>query len=138
MWPVARVAQSQAWAARGRAKAPGRDPLAIALGLPIFLGDDLEAVRTAARQHLAAFTTLPFYQRLFRVSGFAAEAAQMEQGGSAMALTDRLLDATCLLGPVARCREQLATFRAAGVALPILMPPMGVEEVRTVIQAFRR
>jgi alkanesulfonate monooxygenase SsuD/methylene tetrahydromethanopterin reductase-like flavin-dependent oxidoreductase (luciferase family) len=138
MWPVARVTQSQAWAARGRAKTPGRDPLAIALGLPILLGDDLEAVRAAARQHLAGFITLPFYQRLFRVSGFAAEAAQMEQGGSATALTDRLLDATCLLGPVARCREQLATFRAAGVALPILMPPIGVEDVRVVIQAFRR
>jgi alkanesulfonate monooxygenase SsuD/methylene tetrahydromethanopterin reductase-like flavin-dependent oxidoreductase (luciferase family) len=102
------------------------------------LGDDLEVVRAAARQHLAVFTTLPFYHRLFRVSGFAAEAAQMEQGNSAAALTDRLLDATCLLGPVARCQEQLATLRAAGVALPILMPPMGVEEVRTVIQGFQR
>jgi alkanesulfonate monooxygenase SsuD/methylene tetrahydromethanopterin reductase-like flavin-dependent oxidoreductase (luciferase family) len=79
--------------------------------------------------------------QLFRVSGFAAEAAQMEQGGGSAALTDRLLDATCLLGPVARCREQLATFRAAGVELPILVPSSrdsGVEEVRIVIQAFRR
>jgi len=87
------------------------------------------------------YAALPFVQRLFRVSGFAAEAAQMEQGGGAAALTDCLLDATCLLGPVARCREQLATFRAAGVDLPILVPSArasGVEEVRTVIQAFRR
>jgi hypothetical protein len=63
----------------------------------------------------------------------------MEQGGGAAALTDRLLDATCLLGPVARCKEQLATFRAAGVELPILVPSSrdsGVEEVRMVIQTF--
>jgi alkanesulfonate monooxygenase SsuD/methylene tetrahydromethanopterin reductase-like flavin-dependent oxidoreductase (luciferase family) len=138
MWPVARVTQSQAWATRGRVKAPGRGPLAIALGLPVFLGDDLKALHTAARQNLGAYTTLPFYQRLFRVSGFAVEAGQMEQGVGAAALTDRLLDATCLLGPVARCKEQLATFCAAGVTLPILVPPRGVEEVRTVIQAFRR
>jgi alkanesulfonate monooxygenase SsuD/methylene tetrahydromethanopterin reductase-like flavin-dependent oxidoreductase (luciferase family) len=138
MWPAARVTQSQAWAARGRAKAPGRGPLAIALGLPTFLGDDLDALHTAARQTLGFYTTLPFLQRLFRVSGFAAEADQMEQGGGSAALTDRLLDATCLLGPVARCQKQLATFRAAGVELPILVPPGEVEEVRTVIQAFRR
>jgi alkanesulfonate monooxygenase SsuD/methylene tetrahydromethanopterin reductase-like flavin-dependent oxidoreductase (luciferase family) len=141
MWPAARVTQSQAWAARGRAKAPGRGPLAIALGIPTLLGDDLEALHTAARQNLGFYTTLPFLQRLFRVSGFAAEAAQMEQGGGAAALTDRLLDATCLLGPVARCQEQLAPFRAAGVDLPILVPSSrdsGVEEVRRVIQAFRR
>jgi alkanesulfonate monooxygenase SsuD/methylene tetrahydromethanopterin reductase-like flavin-dependent oxidoreductase (luciferase family) len=138
MWPAARVTQSKTWAARGRAKAPGRDPLAIALGLPTFLGDDLEAVRAAARQNLGFYTTFPFLQRLFRVSGFAAEAAQMEQGAGSAALTDRLLDATCLLGPVARCREQLTTFRAAGVDLPILGAPGGIEEVRRVIQAFRR
>jgi alkanesulfonate monooxygenase SsuD/methylene tetrahydromethanopterin reductase-like flavin-dependent oxidoreductase (luciferase family) len=138
MWPAARVTQSKAWAARGRAKAPGRGPLAIALGLPTLLGDDLEALRAAARQNLGLYTTLPFFQRLFRVSGFAAEAAQMEQGVGSAALTDRLLDAACLLGPVARCREQLTMFRTAGVELPILVPPRGVEEVRTVIQAFRR
>jgi hypothetical protein len=81
---------------------------------------------------------LPFFQRLFRATGFAAEAAQMEQGAGPAALTDRLLEAVCLLGPLARCREQLATFRAAEVELPILVPPVGVEGARTVIKAFRR
>ena len=56
MWPAARVTQSKAWAARGRAKAPGRASLAIALGLPTLLGDDLEALRAAARQTLGAPT----------------------------------------------------------------------------------
>jgi alkanesulfonate monooxygenase SsuD/methylene tetrahydromethanopterin reductase-like flavin-dependent oxidoreductase (luciferase family) len=138
VWSAPRVTQSQVWATRGRAKAPGRSPLDFTLGLPTFLGDDLEALRTAARQNLGLYTTLPFFQRLFRASGFPTEAAQMEQGAGAAALTDRLLDAVCLLGPVTRCREQLATFRAAGVDLPILVPPIGVEGARTVIQAFRR
>src|SRR6266853_370658 len=52
MWSAARVAQSKVWAARERAKAPGRGPLDIALGLPTFVGDDIEALRDAARANL--------------------------------------------------------------------------------------
>ena len=95
-------------------------------------------MRTAARQNLELFTTFPFFQRLFRAMGYPDEAALMERGVGQDALTDRLLDAVCLLGPVTRCREQLEAFRTAGVDIPILMPPMGVEAARTVIQAFRR
>ena len=62
----------------------------------------------------------------------------MEQGVGPAALSDRLVDAVCLLGPAARCREQLAAFRTAGVDVPILLPPAGVEGARAVIQAFRR
>ena len=138
LWPAARVKQSQTWIARGRAKAPLLGLLTITLGLPTFLGDDLEALYDAARQNLGLFTTFPFFQRLFRASGFAEEAAQMEQGVGPAALSDRLLDAVCLLGPAARCSEQLDAFRAAGVDLPILLPPAGVEGARAVIQAFKR
>jgi hypothetical protein len=69
---------------------------------------------------------------------YADEAALMERGAGQDALTDRLLDAVCLLGPMTRCREQLEAFRTAGVDIPILLPPVGVEAARTVIQAFRR
>jgi alkanesulfonate monooxygenase SsuD/methylene tetrahydromethanopterin reductase-like flavin-dependent oxidoreductase (luciferase family) len=138
MWSAARVAQSKAWAARGRAKAPGRGPLDMALGIPTFIGDDIEAQRNAARANLALFTTFPFYQRMFRASGFAEEAARAEAGAGGGSLSDRLLDAICLIGPISRCREQLAAFRAAGVDLPILSPPIGVDGAREVIRAFRR
>jgi hypothetical protein len=53
-------------------------------------------------------------------------------------LSDRLLDAICLLGPLDRCRERLAEYRAAGVGLPILYPPIGVAGARDVIRAFAR
>jgi alkanesulfonate monooxygenase SsuD/methylene tetrahydromethanopterin reductase-like flavin-dependent oxidoreductase (luciferase family) len=138
LWSAARVTKSKVWAARGRAKAPNLAPLDLTLGLPTFLGNDLEAVRTEARQNLGLFTTFPFFQRLFRAMGYADEAALMERGVGQDALTNRLLDAICLLGPVTRCREQLEAFRTAGVGIPILMPPMGVEAASTVIQAFRR
>ena len=94
--------------------------------------------REAARQNLGLYTTFPYFQHLFRVSGFAEEAQQMEHGAGGAALSDRLLDAICLIGPLARCQERLAAYRDAGVDLPILMPPIGVEGARSVIQAFRR
>jgi alkanesulfonate monooxygenase SsuD/methylene tetrahydromethanopterin reductase-like flavin-dependent oxidoreductase (luciferase family) len=138
MWSTARVAQSKVWASRGRAKAPDRSPLVVAHGIPTFVGDDIEAMRDAARGNLALFTTFPFYQRMFRASGFAEEAAQAEAGAGGASLSDRLLDAVCLIGPTSRCRDQLAAFRAAGVDLPILSPPIGVDGARQVIRAFRR
>ena len=91
-----------------------------------------------ARGNLAVFTRFPFFQRLFRASGFGPEADQMEKGGGGAALSDRLLDAVCLLGPLPRCREQLAAFRAAGTDLPILMPSVDVDGARALIKAFRR
>ncbi len=138
LWSAPRVAQSKQWAAKGRAKAPGRAPLEITLGLPTFIGEDVEALRTAARQNLGLYTTLPFFQRLFRASGFADEAAKAEGGAGPASLSDRLLDAVCLIGPMARCREQLGVFRAAGLDLPILVAPIGVDGARGVIAAFRR
>jgi alkanesulfonate monooxygenase SsuD/methylene tetrahydromethanopterin reductase-like flavin-dependent oxidoreductase (luciferase family) len=137
-WSAERVAKSKAWTDRGRAKSPDRGPLDVTLGIPTFLGEDLDALRDAARANLALYTGFPFFQHLFRVSGFEPEAAQMEGGAGGAALSDRLLDAICLIGPVERCSDQLAAFRAAGVDLPILMPPIGIEGARAVIQAFAR
>jgi hypothetical protein len=86
---------------------------------------------------LALFTTFPFYQRMFQASGLAEEAARAEQGAGGDSLSDRMLDAICLIGPILRCREQLAAFRVAGVDLPILSLPIGVEGAREVIRAMR-
>lgn len=138
LWSAPRVAQSKAWISRGRAKASGLGKLDVTLGLPTFIGDDLKAMRDAARQNLGLYTTFPFFQRLFRASGFTAEADKMEKAPGPDTLSDRLLDAVCLLGPIGRCREQLAAFRAAGVDLPILVPPIGVDGARSVIKVFRR
>ena len=49
-----------------------------------------------------------------------------------------LLDAVCLIGSVERCRERLAAFGAAGLDLPILVPPIGVDGSRVVVKAFRQ
>ena len=138
LWSADRVRQAKTWIDRGRTKSVGLGRLDVTLGIPTYVGDDIDAMREIARQNLALFTMLPFFQRLFRASGFEAEVSDMEKGAGGASLSDRLLDAVCLLGPIDRCREQLASFRSAGVDLPILMPPIGVDSARAVINEFRR
>jgi 5,10-methylenetetrahydromethanopterin reductase len=137
-WSVERVARSRHWIERGRGKSGGRGKLELALGLPTYVGDDIDALRSAARANLGLFTGLPFFQRLMRASGFTAEADKAELGAGGEALSDRLLDAICLLGPVSRCRERLAEYRHAGLDLPILWPAVGVDNAREVIATFRQ
>src|SRR5438105_9606384 len=137
-WSVERLQQSKRWVERGRAKSGGRGKLEMTLGLPTFVGNDIDELRAAARANLGSFTALPFFQRLLRASGFAAEADQAEQGAGGDALSDRLLDAICLIGPVSRCRERIAAYREAGLDLPILWPGLGVDPARAVIAAFAR
>lgn len=138
LWSSARVEQSKTWIQRGRAKARGLGKLDVTVGIPTYLGDDVQQMREVARGNLGVFTTFPFFQRLFRASGFGPEADQMEKGAGGAALSDRLLDAVCLLGPLPRCREQLGAFRAAGTDLPILMPSVDVDGARALIKAFAR
>ena len=139
-WSVDRVGQSRRWIDRGRAKSGGRGKLELTLGIPIFVGNDIDALRAAARANLGFFTALPFFQRLLRASGFAAEADKGEEGAGDAALSDRVLDAICLIGPVGRCRDRLAEYREAGLELPILWPGalFGVEGAREVIATFRQ
>jgi alkanesulfonate monooxygenase SsuD/methylene tetrahydromethanopterin reductase-like flavin-dependent oxidoreductase (luciferase family) len=137
-WSAERVARSKRWIERGRAKSGGRGKLELTLGIPTFLGDNIAALRAAARANLGIFTALPFFQRLIRASGFVAEADQAEAGAGGEALSDRLLDSICLLGPVERCRDRLAEYHEAGLDLPILWPGLGVDNARAVIAAFRQ
>lgn len=135
-WSVERMARSKRWIEQGRAKSGGRGKLDMTLGLPTFIGNDLDALRAAARANLGFFTGLPFFQRLLRASGFGAEADKAEQGAGGDALSDRVLDAICLLGPIDRCRERIAAYREAGLDLPIIWPALGIASAREVIAAF--
>ena len=77
LWSAERVKQSRSWIERGRANARDLGRVDVTLGLPTFIGDDLGAMREAARANLGLYTTFPFFQRLFRASGFTMEADQM-------------------------------------------------------------
>ena len=137
-WSPARVARSRVWSERGRAKSAEKPKLQVAIGLPTFIGEDIAGLRGAARANLGLFTTMPFFQRLLRSSGFPAEAEEAAKGNADAALSDRVLEAICLIGPVTHCRQRLAEFRDAGADLPFLWPAIGVDAARAVIQAFRQ
>lgn len=137
LWTAERIARSKTWVTRGRAKAPERKKLEMTLGLPTFVGNDMAALMATARANLGLYTALPFFQHLLHVSGFTAEAEKAKQGAGGDSLSDAFLDAVCLIGPASRCRERLARFTAAGLDLPILVPPVGVDGARAVMSSFK-
>src|SRR4029077_6702760 len=57
-WSAERLARSRRWVERGRAKSGARGKLEMTLGLPIFIGNDIDALRAVARANLGFFTAL--------------------------------------------------------------------------------
>jgi alkanesulfonate monooxygenase SsuD/methylene tetrahydromethanopterin reductase-like flavin-dependent oxidoreductase (luciferase family) len=115
--------------------------LLVSLLIPTFLSEDLGAARQAARRFLSFYASVPLYARMFRRSGFTADmdavAQALSQGAPdrvAACLSDRLLDDVCLVGPPARCQEQLAAFQEAGVAYPQLAPQTVQEEQESAVR----
>src|SRR5262249_58843370 len=83
----------------------------------------------------------PVNSRLFRRSGFVQEAdginqaiTRGDQAGAAAAISNAMVDAMCLVGPPARCRERLQAFREAGVQLPILVSNPVNEDFHSTVQ----
>ena len=65
LWSAERLNRSRTWAARGRAKASTRGKVHVAHGLPVFVGDDIGALMSAARANLGLFATLPYFSICF-------------------------------------------------------------------------
>src|SRR4029077_12307149 len=59
LWSAERVKKSKEWIDRGRAKASGLGKVDVTVGLPVFVGDDVKAMREAARANLGLYTTFP-------------------------------------------------------------------------------
>ena len=137
-WSPDRVAKAATWISRGASVATSTPAVDLTLGLPTFIGADRAALYEAARQNLGLYTTFPFFQHLFQAMGYTDEVDQMRKGVAGAALSERLLDEVCLIGGVDECLERLAMYREAGVGMPILMPPIGVDGARTVIEHFAR
>jgi alkanesulfonate monooxygenase SsuD/methylene tetrahydromethanopterin reductase-like flavin-dependent oxidoreductase (luciferase family) len=150
MCPVDRM-RKLADAARQTAVSNGRkaSDIAITVGLPTFVDEDLNKAYEAARHQLAFYPALPFYNRQLAKSGFEAEAkaaieaAQRgDQKAQAAALSNRLVDAVALVGPASRCIERLAAFREAGAQMPIIVPSAAggdpVAGIRNLIKVFSK
>jgi len=135
--PKSRMPRVMAALEKGAAKA-GRSvsSVDITTGLPACISDDLNAARAAARNNLAFYGRLPFYNKLFQSSGFVQEVEALAKG-NAQWMSDRMAEEVSLVGPPTRCREQLAAFREAGIQLPIIVP-VPIPGQQTYTQAVRK
>jgi alkanesulfonate monooxygenase SsuD/methylene tetrahydromethanopterin reductase-like flavin-dependent oxidoreductase (luciferase family) len=131
------------------AQRQGRKPSEITMtcGFPVFLHDDLKTAYTAARNSLAFYGALPYYNRILTNSGFAKPAAQIMEAAKkrdmkamAAAVTDQMSDAVALVGPASRCIERLEQYRKQGCEVPIFSPNPVNEDygsaIRRALKAF--
>jgi F420-dependent oxidoreductase-like protein len=122
--------------AAGRAK---RDPalgdLDVIVGVPVAIGDDVDAMHDLVRPALALYVGgmgakgKNFYNDLARRYGFEAEAELVQdlyldgrKDEAAAALPDELVRAVSLIGPESYVAERIAAFAEAGVTILALQP----------------
>jgi probable F420-dependent oxidoreductase len=134
--------QAAAHIATGARRA-GRSPQDIDMAslLPCSTAPDRQHAFDTMRPGVAFYAGFfPRYNRLIAESGFAEAARairtawqQGDQAGATRAVPDALIAATGVVGTPAECRERLAAYRHAGLALPIISPfsrgPQGKQHV---------
>jgi 5,10-methylenetetrahydromethanopterin reductase len=144
-WLVPRAGIGSLTAATARAgERSGRAAPPVEATVHAFVTDDLAAAREAARAALGYWVGLPSYNRALAGAGYEAEAAAIaaafrvgDQAGLQAAISDRLIDEYCVVGPPARCREQLAAWDETGVAT-VAVVPHPVQQEETYVQGVCR
>jgi probable F420-dependent oxidoreductase len=147
-WPTpASITRAVQHVALGARRA-GRPAAAVEVGslIPCAVADSVAAARDAMRPAVGLYAGFfPRYNRLLAEAGFAeavaAIKAAFERGGreaAARVVPDELIDAVTLAGTPESCRERLAAYRGAGLALPIVSPRgAGADGKRLAMAALR-
>lgn len=130
---------------RDAAKAVGRDPQAIAIicMLVVRLTEDPASMRSTLKQRIARLLDEPHVgEILLDKGGFdvdlltplrAAVKAEGEQAATRF-ITDDMVDAFYLVGPIDYCKTRIEEYRQAGVQAPLLLPRL--EDYRRVAEAL--
>ena len=139
--------------AAGKAK---RDPslgeLQVVTGVPVAIGEDVDALHEFVRPHLALYVGgmgakgRNFYNDLARRYGFADAAETVQElylsgrkDEAAAALPDELVRAVSLIGPEGYVAERIAAFAEAGVTTLALQPLDDSRESRLkTVETMRR
>jgi probable F420-dependent oxidoreductase len=137
-WCVERVREGEA--AAGRAAGSCRVYAYVHAGV-CERADGIEA----ARRDLFSYVVVDAYARAFARAGFADEVAEVRERHAAgdrdaalAAVSDRMVDAIDVMGDADHVRHTVASYVAAGVDEPVLMPlPWGPDR-RAVIDATLR
>jgi F420-dependent oxidoreductase-like protein len=135
-WPYKQFKEGLAWVADG-ARAAGRDPAAIELApfvacVPI---DDRHMARSLVKPGVSFYIggMGVYYYEMFCRFGFKANADQVrelyargERKEAAAAVSDELMDAISICGPLDYCKEKLAEWHACGMGTGLLNLPQNV------------
>jgi len=135
-WPYKRFKDGLAWVADG-ARAAGRDPAAIELApfvacVPI---DDRDAARSLVKPGVSFYIggMGVYYYEMFARFGFKENAdlvrdlyTRGQRREAAAAVSDDLMDAISICGPLDYCKEQLAEWHASGMGTGLLNLPQNV------------
>ena len=114
--------------------------------MPASVSDTREAAIAALRPGIAFYAGFfPRYNRLLAETGFSDAVRTIkdayDRGGreaAAKVVPDALIDAVALAGTPETCRDRLAAYRQAGLALPIVSPRVsGADAKRTAMAALR-
>jgi probable F420-dependent oxidoreductase len=147
-WPtpaaIARAVEHVAIGARQARREPAE--VDVASLIPCAVADTAAAARDLMRPAVGLYAGFfPRYNRLLAETGFSdavrAIKEAYDRGGRAAAakvVPDELIDAVALAGTAEACRERLAAYRRAGLALPIVSPRVsGADAKKTAMAAIR-
>jgi alkanesulfonate monooxygenase SsuD/methylene tetrahydromethanopterin reductase-like flavin-dependent oxidoreductase (luciferase family) len=97
--------------------------------LPVCISQDVDAAKALLRRRLVHYALLPNYRAYWKEAGYIEEMADVQKAVAENRrddipkyLTDRWLADNTLFGPVAKVREGVEAWRAAGVNTPVLVP----------------
>lgn len=130
------------------AKAAGRDPgdVDVTSLIPTAAADDPAEAYDALRPGVAMYTGFfPRYNRMCVEQGFGEEAATIaalwgrgEREAATRAVSDAHIDAVCIAGTPARCRERIEEYRASGLDLPMIAPMAAGPDAKAMVEATIR
>jgi alkanesulfonate monooxygenase SsuD/methylene tetrahydromethanopterin reductase-like flavin-dependent oxidoreductase (luciferase family) len=115
----------------------------VAAGMPLVIGDDLQAVAAPIRAYASLYVggmgsrDVNFYNQLACRMGYEDAAAEIQTKymsrdyeGAAAAVPFEFIDSTSLIGPKSRIAERMAAFARAGVTTLNVMPLAATLEER--------
>lgn len=144
LYPREEFDRGLGWLAEGLERSGrSRDEVDVAMYVLVAVDDDRSVAREAAAAHVARyFRDVPgYYDRIAAEAGFEEMIDRVKTAptteAAADAVDDAFLDRVAVVGDEAAVRSRLAALRDAGVDLPIVRAPSGVdrEAVEAVLRA---
>jgi alkanesulfonate monooxygenase SsuD/methylene tetrahydromethanopterin reductase-like flavin-dependent oxidoreductase (luciferase family) len=147
-WPTpSTIARAVEHVAVGARRA-GRDATAVDVAslIPCAVADTAAAARDAMRPAVGLYAGFfPRYNRLLAEAGFAEAVRAIKDAfdregreAAAKVVPDELIDAVALAGTPQQCRDRIAAYRRAGLALPIVSPRVAGPDARQAAMAAIR